>query len=819
MLFTNGFCVPPAGLLSNDQHVENRPIFLLHFAEDGHPAKRHAMQLLMYPCSTASASLQRLFSETRRGVEHVVSRRMRTFSNGAPLGAHLLFGSAFMYVRILFSAWLLTTFTAKAATLGQVAARYLDIGNPSQAASKLLASDSGGNLFTVSSTVELSGKPQIRVIKTDPQGREIGSFDFGGSSVTLPDVPSGAAIDPQGNLVIVGTSNSSDFPLVSPLPSTAVQGAFVTKIDAQLHGILFSTRLGGSHGGTSANAVAIDNLGNIYVTGSTSDTDFPVTPGAFQTQPPTNNSFGSAIYAFVTQISARGDRAIYSTYFGASKVNCSGGSSCIGVFGNTAGTAVAVDTTGNVIFSGTTTASNLPVTAAVYAQQCGCANTIPVSFVAKLANGGMRLLWATYLPLAQAGVPYQSKVSSNALAVDNQGNVIVGGAASTGFPITNGIVQPAFPKPMALSGLYYAGFVCKFDPSGQHLLFSTYFGGNSPAFGTIAGVQSVAVDSLANVWITGGSDPSALPAPVGTALLGPTYIAGLSSDATKLLGLVTAPSGAAGQSIAVTGQDTVIALGKSGSLLLASHSQGPSLVGLANSAAFQVSGEIAPYELISLYGGGLGPTTPANGQIANGILATSLGGVQVLFDGTAAPLLFAGPNQINAIVPSGVSGRTTTTVQVITPSGTINGPSLFVTPSEPQVFANGAPPLNTAVALNQNGSVNSAMDPTAAGSIVTIWATGAGARTGPDLDGAIITAPLQAPILPVSVLSNANAISTTGLDSLEVLYAGDAPGLVAGVLQVNFRLPEHIRPGSNQMGFTLQIGSALGATFQIYVAQ
>jgi len=53
----------------------------------------------------------------------------------------------------------------------------------------------------------------------------------------------------------------------------------------------------------------------------------------------------------------------------------------------------------------------------------------------------------------------------------------------------------------------------------------------------------------------------------------------------------------------------------------------------------------------------------------NGSLTNSLGGVQVLFNNLAAPLLYAGPNQINAIVPSGVTGGTTTTVQVGTPDG------------------------------------------------------------------------------------------------------------------------------------------------------
>src|SRR5208282_2969561 len=104
------------------------------------------------------------------------------------------------------------------------------------------------------------------------------------------------------------------------------------------------------------------------------------------------------------------------------------------------------------------------------------------------------------------------------------------------------------------------------------------------------------------------------------------------------------------------------------------------------------------------------------------------GGVQVLFNNVAAHLLYAGPHQINAIVPSSVFGQDTATVQIVTPNGTLTGPSLSVVLSEPEVFQN-TPPMpagGAAIALNQDGSINSPDNPAAGGSIVTIWATGAG---------------------------------------------------------------------------------------------
>src|SRR5579863_10526905 len=180
------------------------------------------------------------------------------------------------------------------ASAEQALVQYLDLPEGSQA--QTMAADSSGNLFVVSNVQELSGRPQIRVLKIDSLGATLASMDFGGSR---GDILAGAAVDSQGNLVVVGSTISPDFPLVSPLISTATaQETFVVKIDAQLKNILFSTLLGGTKGatprtGSYAGGVALDQSGNIYVTGSTTDTDFPVTAGAFQTQPPLSDPFGS----------------------------------------------------------------------------------------------------------------------------------------------------------------------------------------------------------------------------------------------------------------------------------------------------------------------------------------------------------------------------------------------------------------------------------------------------------------------------------------------------------------------------------------------
>jgi uncharacterized protein (TIGR03437 family) len=705
----------------------------------------------------------------------------------------------------------------------QFVVRYIPIGTYGSTAA--VAADTSGNFFVVATVQEPSGQQQIRAIKTDAQGNELASFDLGSGS----DAPAGAAVDPQGNLVIVGTTYAQSFPLVSPATfAINYQAGFVVKLDSQLTKILFSTLLGGSQVSTPAdesnvNAVAIDTAGNIYVAGSTGSADFPTTPGAFQTTGPTPTNSGFPTFAFVTEISPDGASILYSTYFGSDSTSCIGDSGCIGTVGGTSANAIALEGTGDIVIGGTTSANQLPVTPATLGQQCNCgyseepAQFVPSGFLAKFAPGGKQLDWATYIPLAQPGPESASgyELSITSVAIDAQENVIFGGVAPTGLFVTNGALQTSYPTANSAAD-YSAPFVAKVNASASGYLFSTYFG--EGIFGSIG--AALALDPQGDIWLTGGSAPTALPIPGSIPLLGSTFVAELSADGSSVINVITAPAGAAGQAIVIAPDGSPVALGSAGSLLLDLPSQPASLVGVENSAGIQVTGDIAPDELVSLFGVGLGPAGALGGKVVNGALTNSLDGVQVLFNNVPAPLLYVGPNQINAIVPSSVSGLSTATVQVITPSGTLNGPVLSVVTSEPEVFQNGAtiPAGGPAVALNQDGSLNSASNPATAGSIVTIWATGSGLDdAGRGQDGVIATEKnglLLAPLLPVSVL-NSSHVDGDGVYSMEVLYAGNASGLVVGAIQVNFRLPQDFYNG--QLTCQLQVGAAVSSRFSIYV--
>ncbi len=705
-----------------------------------------------------------------------------------------------MSVRILQQVLFLLA--AVSISQAQISLHYVNL--PSQAQTRILATDSGGDSFVVFGVTEPSGRPQIRVIKSDPQGNQLASFDFGGQTTIV----SGATTDAQGNLFVVGTTSTADFPPITPPPAAPPpSAAFVTKIDAQLKGIVFATRLGGSVRGqfvsTTGTAAAVDSASNVYITGNTSAPDFPVTQGAFQTQPPTSSAFGAATFAFLTKLDPTGARIIFSTYYGGNSTACNGGSSCVGAFGSTTANAIAADSMGAAVIAGSTTANALPITPGTPGQQCNCTNRAPASFVAKFSPDGTKLSWATFVALNHAGQDLLDGVRVTALALDSQGDVTIGGSASEGLPTTPGVLQPNLPLTSQLGAPgTFGGFVAEYGSSGQQLNFSTYVG--------IGELTGLVLDPQGNIWTTGLAQQSLPLPPEKPPLLGTQYVLELSPGANQVLNGFTAPAGAAGAAIAKAAGNSV-ALGTSGSLLTIGSAPASGLIGVTNSGGASVSGAVAPYELISLYGIGIGPSQATGAQITNGILATALAGTQVTFDGTPAPLLFAGPNQLNAIVPSEVIGRDTTVMQIITGNPTTASTTLLVTPSKPAVFTSDG----FAFALDSDGSVNSQTNPASPGSIVTVWATGAGAMFGPETDGAIIGTTLHSPALPVSVLSQPNG---QALDSLEVLYAGDAPDLATGIIQINFRMPSNGPSASPGVGipFQLQVGDAISPAFNIF---
>ena len=258
-------------------------------------------------------------------------------------------------------------------------------------------------------------------------------------------------------------------------------------------------------------------------------------------------------------------------------------------------------------------------------------------------------------------------------------------------------------------------------------------------------------------------------------------VAELSGDGKP--DLLVANSGSNSVSVLINRTGTVVA---------------PTVTSAPSAAALQ-AGPVAPGELVTVFGSNLGPVTAAILQFsASGLVATQLAQTQVFFDGIPAPVLYAASGQITAVVPFGVAGRASTQL-VVSNAGQMSAPlTLGVASSAPAIFTVDSSGQGQGAILNQDGSVNGVMTPAAQRSVVVLYATGAGQTNPGGVDGLLATSVLPSPMLPVNVNIDGRPA--------QVLYAGAAPGLVAGVLQVNVQLPDGIRSGT--VPVSLQVGAA-----------
>jgi uncharacterized protein (TIGR03437 family) len=229
----------------------------------------------------------------------------------------------------------------------------------------------------------------------------------------------------------------------------------------------------------------------------------------------------------------------------------------------------------------------------------------------------------------------------------------------------------------------------------------------------------------------------------------------------------------------------------------------PAIAAVANAASYSADA-VSPGEVVAIFGSNLGPAVPAGTQLtANGFVASSLAGTQALFDGVPGPLLYASANQVNAIVPFGLSSSITE-VQIMYQGQASGLFAMPVAPSTAGIFSADGSGAGQAVAINQDGSVNSLANPAAAASVITLWATGAGQLAPPGQDGAVAAAGnLPAPMLPVTAQVDAQPAG--------VLYAGSGAGIVEGVIQVNLRVPSGALAGP-AIPVTLRIGDSSSQT-------
>jgi uncharacterized protein (TIGR03437 family) len=645
-----------------------------------------------------------------------------------------------------------------------------------------LAVDASGNTYLTGSravSVPVSGTnltlTDIFVSKLNASGNLTLLATLSGKA---SDRANGIALDPSGNIYVVGSTTSTDFPLHQPLQSVLASSGFpplgtgfLTKLGPD-GTILYSTYLGGTRGGSSMNSVAADSQGNAYVTGETFAQDYPRTAGLPQAT--VGPGVGAVSAAFFAKISSAGDRILYAGGLAATMRACTGGSSCFLSTLSTAGDGIAVDSAGNAYIAGNTVGTGLPTTPGVLRTD-GLG-----AFVAKVNPSGTAMVYLTLLSAANyAPTPFVNPGTvAYAIAADAAGNAYIAGSTSdTAFPATPSAFQTmlslASPPTNPFSAPPSDAFVAKLNPAGSAMVWATFLGGTD-----VDRASAIAADSMGNVWVSGITNSADFPASDGFPG-GHEFVAELNNVGSALLYASRYPANTVSTALAVDPSGTVHAAGGTGlaSTFTPSQSTAARIFGLANAAGGDLAGRVAPAELISIYGLHLGISAPTYASFdAAGFLPTTLAGVQVSFNGTPAPLLYVSDTQINAVVPLELLNESSASLRVTLNSGTLPDFRLVVDTAIPQVARNAD---GSAAAINQDGTVNSATHPAAAGSFVSIWATGIG--FAPGMDGQMAT----------TAQSFCNCIIHDLVHNQDIVpaYAGAAPGLVTGVVQLNFQVP------------------------------
>lgn len=595
------------------------------------------------------------------------------------------------------------------------------------------------------------------------------------------DQASAVAVDASGSAYITGVTNSANFPTASgafQTKLTTAKDVFVAKLSPDGSQLIYSTLLGGASA-TSA-ALAVDSTGSAVLTGFTNgrfpvSANSPPVPTGATCHPPLSIGAPVTGEAFVTRIAADGSALNSSILFSGSCAT------------NAAG--IALDAAGNAWIAGTTLSPDLPVTPD--ALQAFFSSTTYSGFLASFDSLG-NLKYATYA----GGQAYTSLM---AIALDQAGNVYVTGE-------TGGLSQPASPgafQPQA-SATCPAFFIgpSEFEPQGNTFVLKlgakahtveglTYLG----APGCLSGT-SIAVDSAGEPWIAGPSQQISVSLQTASPLrigIGSGFVSKFSADFTQLLfstyfdnvaGLALDPSGAA----YVAGTQSSVPETAAQPVYIAKLDPTPAAVELdsienlaptvvpSDLAAMFPSGfpAIAAGEILRILGKNLGPASAASGVIQSGVLASSVGGVQVTFGGVAAPILFAGAQEIDVIAPFELAGTSRTTVQVQYNGQTSNPVEIAVAPARPQILG----------VFNLDFTPNSPSNPAAAGSTVVLYVSGLGPANPSIPDGQINAAPLAPPALPVEISNLFGSFQTP------ILFAGAALDLAAGIFQINITAPQ-----------------------------
>lgn len=358
-----------------------------------------------------------------------------------------------------------------------------------------------GNMITAPFVTQVSGQ----TLPDSPQGSDlIYSTYLGGDHI---DIATGMVVDAAGNATVTGSTYSLDFPTTPGAFSQDHNGgfwdAYVSRLSADGGALVYSTYLGGDwfdNGGD----VVVDAAGNATVTGNTSSTNFPTTPGAYDTN--LNSTDGSGD-AFITRLSADGSDLIYSTYLGGSS-------------GDYAFDGLALGDDGSAYVANQTESSDFPTTPGAYDSSH---NGLSDAYVTRLSPDGSALIFSTFM----GGSDYEG--ANSAIVAADDSITITGATLSPEFPTTSGAFDTSHNGAADM-------FLAQLSSDGSVLIYGSFLGGTASEWG-----YSLTVDPSGNITLAGTAESADFPTTPGafdTTFNGGSYdavVARLNPDGSALL--------------------------------------------------------------------------------------------------------------------------------------------------------------------------------------------------------------------------------------------------------------------------------------------
>lgn len=660
--------------------------------------------------------------------------------------------------------------------------------------------DAAGNVYLAGNT----DSSDAFVAKLSSTGTVLFWTTFGG---TKADSVRAMAIAPDGSISVVGSTASLDFPLTTDAAQTQFvtnnQGStgFFVKLDASgkvRHSSYLNTNYsvpaGSSAPSFDPTGLTLDASGAVYVTGAGS---FVSTPAAL---PMVVNA------GWIMKLDAVGKLVLATGAIGGSKIGVDGQGS-IYVVGS-AGHSFKLPVTPGAFQS--TVADSTCFGNAFFAFSC------THQYVVKLDPAATKIIYATWIS-GNLGA------GAAALAIDSGGNATVAGStASRDYPVTPGAYQAAnfaTLRPRDTTSVFggqplelpVTGYVTKLNSTGTALIFSTYLGGSS-----VDSISSIATDSAGRIYIGGvASSPDFPGLPVVPNDCRPNYIypvpfaTRLSADGSSLtetqlaFGLTQSVG-----LVALDGQGKATAQ-MGGVLATLDLFAAPSpLVCTTDAADFASLSSVAPGQLVSLFGEGIGPDRPAQAQPVDGLIPVSLGftGISVTFNGVPAPILYGSSGQVNVQVPYEIANLDSVTMKL--QFGMTTSTAVFsVVPSQPSAFVQAVSYASCngeiresllPVAVNADGSLTGCGNKAQRGTFVYVFLNGVGLAGGHPVTGAISTTPDAPPISATAALNPLN----TGF-STEPVPVTPNVGQINGVWQAKIAIPLTSLGSSLQLALTV----------------